>query len=240
MSDYNTERLDNMLVFQRFWALMINPWVIVAYMSLITATFLYVDIPLAYYFHRLDLGYYLSVLNLITHLGVGALYFVSLSIIALYYRYIKSYTLAEERAWFLLLCTLLPSLICLVMKILLGRARPSLLFDNNLYGFYGLHAQASFWSCPSGHTTVVMGFFAGLSVIYPRHMAKFLTIGLFIAATRVMLTNHYLSDVLVASYLACIEIGLLTWWLRKNNLLLGIYMPSKSVVSDQAINDPLI
>ena len=44
--------------------------------------------------------------------------------------------------------------------------------------------------------------------------------------SRIMLTEHYLSDVIVASYLALIEVGLLLVWLRRKksavyNLLNG-------------------
>ena len=39
--------------------------------------------------------------------------------------------------------------------------------------------------------------------------------GLLVVLSRIMLTHHYLSDVMAASYIALLEIALLLYWLRK-------------------------
>ena len=114
------------------------------------------------------------------------------------------------RSWVLLLCVLIPNIISLALKILLGRARPELLFDQSLYGFYGLHFVRPFWSFPSGHTTTVVGLVLGLMLIFPRHFYAFIVAGLLVISTRVFLTDHYLSDVLGTSYLVLFEVGLLS------------------------------
>ena len=117
--------------------------------------------------------------------------------------------------WFLWLCVLVPSLVCLVLKVLLGRARPDLLFNEHLYGFFGLKTHAPYWSFPSGHTTTVMGFVFGLSVLFPRKCYLFILAGSIVVLSRILLTHHYLSDVMAASYLALLEVGLLFWWSRR-------------------------
>ncbi len=212
-----------MTSFERSLSIMTNPFVAASYMGFIVLSFLYFDQPIAYYFHSLSLGTNYPFLNWVTKLGIGGVYFSSLLLLALFFRYVKHNQQWEERAWFLWLCALIPSLICLVLKILFGRARPDLLFNDQLYGFYGLQKHAQFWSFPSGHTTIIMGLVFGLCALFPRHFVAFILTGLIIASTRILLTQHYLTDVLIASYLALVEVGLLYWWLRRKSWLQSVY-----------------
>ena len=100
----------------------------------------------------------------------------------------------------------------LVLKIVFSRARPDLLFSQQWYGFYGFKFSAPFWSFPSGHATTIMGFVFALCALWPKYRYLFLLYGVLIALSRVVLTHHYLSDVMVASYLALVEVGLLYSW----------------------------
>ncbi len=208
-----------MTPFERLLAIMIKPWVVVSYLGLIILSFLYLDRPIAYYFHGVDLRTNLPVLNWFTKLGLGALYLGPLFFLAVFFRYIHRNREWEVRAWFLWLCVLVPSIICVLLKMALGRARPDLLFSEQLYGFYGWQTHAPFWSFPSGHTTTVMGFVGGLCVLFPLYCYAFLSLGLVVVLSRILLTHHYLSDVMAASYLALLEVGLLLWWLRRRTLL---------------------
>lgn len=199
---------------------MTRPVLVIGYLAFIVISFLYWDKPLADYFHHLDLKGNASILNLITNIGLGALYFVSLPLLALYFRYRRQNRVWEARAWFLLLCLLISNMVCAVIKVSVGRARPELLFTENLYGFFGPHTQSCYWSFPSGHTTTVMSLTLGLGVLFPRYFYAFLTSGILLASLRIVLTHHYLSDVLTASYLVLLELGFLMYWLRRKNLLI--------------------
>lgn len=212
-----------MTVFERLLAISIKPWVIVGFLGLIILSILYLDQPIAYYFYGVDSRNTLYPLNWVTKLGLGPVYFIPLFLLALFFRYVHCHRVWEDRCWILWLCALFPSTICLVLKMVFGRARPDLLFSEQLYGFYGWHTQTAFWSFPSGHTTTVMGFIFGLCALFPRYWYAFLSVGLIVISSRVMLTHHYLSDVLAATYLALLEVGLLLWWLKHNNLLRSVY-----------------
>jgi membrane-associated phospholipid phosphatase len=205
--------------FECLFALMIKPWVVVCYVGLIVLSFFYLDRPIALYFHDLDPRTAVPFLNWFTQMGLGALYLVPLLLIALYFRYIHPNRDWEIRAWFLWLCVLVPSLLCLVLKITLGRARPDLLFSDQLYGFYGFQFHAPFWSFPSGHTTTIMGFVFGLCVVFSRYFYAFILFGLLAISSRIMLTHHYFSDVLAASFLSLLAVGLVTWCFIHKNLL---------------------
>ena len=208
--------------FERLFGVMTKPWVVVGYLVLIILSILYFDKPIAYYFHDLDLKKTRPVLGWVTNLGLGGLYLVPLFILALFFRYVYHNKKWEERAWFLWLCVLISSLVCLVLKISFGRSRPDLLFSEHLYGFFGLKMSAYFWSFPSGHTTTIMSMAFGLSVLFPRYWYAFILVGLMIVCSRVMLTHHYLSDVMIAGYLALVEVGLIHYWLHRKNLSLNL------------------
>ncbi|AHE67659.1 phosphatase PAP2 family protein [Legionella oakridgensis] len=210
--------------FDRLLSTLTKPWVAAAYWGFIILSFLYFDQPTAFFFYDLDLTAHWPFLKWITNIGLGGIYFISLFILALVFRYVYRQPHWEAQAWFLWLCVVIPSVICLLIKAALGRARPELLFYDGLYGFYGLKTHASFWSFPSGHSTTIMALVYGLSILFPRYGYAFIASGLTVAISRILLTNHYLSDVLAASYLALVEVGLLLCWLRHRNVL--IHLPA--------------
>ncbi len=216
------ERGDVVTRFERLLAIMITPLAVAVYLGLILLSLRYLDRPIAYYFHMLDLQTHLTSLTWFTQLGSNKLYLGPLLIWALFFRYIQPNKPWEARVWFLWLCVLIPSIVCILLKILFGRARPELLFSDHLYGFYGLQKHALFWSFPSGHATTIMGFVFGLSVLFPRYSYYFIFPGLLVVLSRIMLTHHYLSDVMAASYIALIEVGLLLYWLRKKEFFSGV------------------
>ena len=210
-----------MTPFDRLFKIMINPWVVFSYFGLIILSILYFDIPIAYYFHVFDLKSNLLLLNWLAKFGLGMLYLVLFFVLALFFRYFYCNKKWEERVWFLWLCIFIPNIICLGLKIILGRALPVLLFSKQEYGFYGFQLHADYWAFPSGHTTTIMGLVFGLSILFPRYFYAFIVSGFALVFSRIILTHHYFSDVMIAFYLTLLEVGVLFWWLRRNNWLIG-------------------
>lgn len=209
--------------FDRLLKIMLQPWVALSYIGFVVLSFLYFDKPVAYFFHGLGLKAKIPLLSAVTMVGVGIVYIIGFFLMALFFRFIHRNKEYETRSWFLWLCVLVPNLICLVLKMLHGRARPELLFDSQLYGFYGLHVTRAFWSFPSGHTTTIMGLVFGLCIVFPRHCLAFLLSGFFLILTRVILTQHYLSDVMTTAYITLVEVGLLLLVLRHKAWLSPVY-----------------
>lgn len=208
--------------FDRVLKLMMRPLVAISYLCFIVLSFFYFDKPIAYYFHSLSLKTTLPPIFWITKLGTGAIYMSLFLLLALFFRYIRQNKQWEARSWFLWLCVLIPNIVCGVLKVCLGRARPELLFDHHIFGFYGVHTNQLYWSCPSGHTTTVTGLALGLSILFPRFCYAFLIAGLGVISTRVFLTNHYLSDVMFTGYLTFLEMGFLLFYLRRKNWLSSV------------------
>ena len=204
-----------MTPFERIEKNMLRPWVAIPYLCFVTMSFLYFDQSIALYFHQMNLRLKLPFIHWLTHLGTGELYVAGLFILALYFRYVRPIKKHEVRCWFLWLCVFVPYFICAILKINLGRARPELFFDKQLYGFYGFHLNSQYWSFPSGHTSAITGLGLGLVILFPRYCYAFVMSGLLLISTRVLLTNHYCSDVLTTVYLTSLEIVLLVLVLRR-------------------------
>jgi membrane-associated phospholipid phosphatase len=208
--------------FDRFVKTMLKPWMVLSYFAFVIVSFFYFDIPVASWCHGLNLRNNMPVFYQITLLGTGGAYILLLCGMALFFRYVYHNQTYEARCWLLWLCVLIPYAITLVLKSLFGRARPELWFDEQLFGFYGLHFNKQFWSFPSGHTTTIMGLMFGLCILFPRYLYAFLAAGLCVVATRVLLTNHYLSDVMATSYLVLMEIAVLWAFLSRKKWFLAL------------------
>jgi membrane-associated phospholipid phosphatase len=92
-------------------------------------------------------------------------------------------------------------LIATLVKNILGRARPELFetmgpFEFKLFAF--LSDYASF---PSGHATNIFAFATVIGMLWPRGKVLLYTIAAWIAASRVLLGEHYFTDVVFGAIL---------------------------------------
>jgi membrane-associated phospholipid phosphatase len=107
-----------------------------------------------------------------------------------------------------------------IIKTLLGRYRPRYLFDEGLYGFAGVSHQWAMNSFPSGHTQAAFAAMTALALLYPRLQAAFFALAVMVGASRVLLTVHYLSDVLGGAWLGMGTALALHRWLRSRGVAL--------------------
>lgn len=83
----------------------------------------------------------------------------------------------------------------LVLKMVLGRPRPGFLFQGLETGFRFFQLDAYCWSMPSGHAATVFSLTGAVSVLFPR-VGKWLVFpAALIAASRIVVTAHFVSDV---------------------------------------------
>lgn len=104
---------------------------------------------------------------------------------------------------------------CSALKMFLGRARPVLWFHEHLFGFFGPTLQPTYHSFPSGHTMTFISVALGLSMLWPAYLRAFLGLGFLCAFTRVLLTYHYVSDVVGTTYFSIILLMLFATLLRR-------------------------
>lgn len=86
-------------------------------------------------------------------------------------------------------------------KIAFGRARPPLWLAGDDSGFSFLRYGWKFNSFPSGHTATSFAAAIAFSALFPRWRGVFFTFAILIAASRLALNLHYLSDVAAGAIL---------------------------------------
>jgi membrane-associated phospholipid phosphatase len=110
------------------------------------------------------------------------------------------------RGLFVFLGVTLAGLACDLLKIVVGRSRPWVLFRNGAYDFSPLQLNADYQSFPSGHAACAVAAALTLAVVAPRYRVQLLLAALLLALTRVVMVAHYLSDVVAGAALAWVVV----------------------------------
>jgi lipid A 4'-phosphatase len=179
----------------------------------------FVDRPVAEFFHGQN-GTLQAVFRFITQFGVStgwligsALLWLGLRIASRRPRFaalagrLRAYSIL---ALFFFMSIAVPGIIVDILKATAGRARPKLLFGSDEYFFSWGGLRSDYWSFPSGHTACAVSVAAALSLIWPRGRPVFIGFAILIAASRIIITAHFLSDVIMATFLAIIGVQ----WVR--------------------------
>lgn len=211
---YSHKRTFRMTPFDKTYNFFKKPWVIGLTIILIILVYKFLDIPIATYFHQLDLRSNMHLLNIFTYLGQWSFYILLFLMAGLYFRYAHKNALFEARSWYLLSCVIIPNLICIMVKICVSRARPDLLFSSNEFGFYWFKSSDLYWSFPSGHAITSIAVVSGLSVLIPRYFYLLFITASLVVISRVVLYRHYLSDVMTGAYISILVVGFYTQYFR--------------------------
>lgn len=110
------------------------------------------------------------------------------------------------------------------LKYLLGRYRPEMLFHEK-YGFHLFSREFLMNSTPSGHATRAFVFVAGCSLAWKRFTPLFITLGVLVCLSRLVLEFHFLSDVVFGALLGT----LVTLWVARVYYSMTISHPTASL-----------
>jgi membrane-associated phospholipid phosphatase len=91
-----------------------------------------------------------------------------------------------------------------VLKFVIGRLRPRELLENGLTGFTPFNTDFGMNSFPSGHSQMVWSLAVSLFLIFPRLWPLLFTFAAAIAASRFLASVHYVSDVMMGSYIGAV------------------------------------
>lgn len=158
-----------------------------------------VDIPVTGYFHSLRERSFIDALRLVTSLGESQWYLVAGLCLWIVFR--KRSDRTAFGGMLLFSSVALSGIAANLFKTLLGRARPHLYFKEGIYGFDFFHIDYSWLSFPSGHAATALGAASALALLFPGYRAAFYSAGLVIATSRIVLNEHYPSDVIAGSLL---------------------------------------
>ena len=89
-----------------------------------------------------------------------------------------------------------------LLKFIVGRPRPKLLFSTSAYDFTWLGLRPDHWSFPSGHSATIAALMTALWFLWPQHILFYGLVAVIVALSRVVVGAHYLSDVLAGALVA--------------------------------------
>ena len=183
----------------------------VIFIACVILSMIFVDKSVAYYFH--NHWQHTGLYALAGFIGkytrsryVGLIPFFC-ALVACYFLLIKQKEKAKPFA-FIALSFYIAYFIVLILKVVLARYRPIYLFNNGLYGFHFFSFQHNLNSFPSGHTVaaaaLAIALFYLIEITWLR--ALFIVYMLIIALSRLIITAHFVSDVLASIYIARLSV----------------------------------
>jgi membrane-associated phospholipid phosphatase len=148
-------------------------------------------------------------LVLVTLLASPTLAYMSRAVLAM----------VAARAGFVFVAVGLPGLISTIVKRWIGRVRPS---DAGPFAYEPFSWRPEYASFPSGHTTTAFAALIAIGAIFPRLRPLLWLYALAIAASRVMVSAHYPSDVLAGAVFGAFVALLVRDWFAVRRLALYV------------------
>lgn len=182
---------------------------------LIVGSYIYIDQPVATWLHKFEKSAITGIFRKITDLGsvkvmialpfLGAIAFFLVAHFTRNVERAKTLYRLGGQAIFVFCCVAAPAAVGLFAKILIGRARPQLFFEQNVYGFTPVSFNDLWHSMPSGHSLAAAGFAAGLALVMTLPAFPIICFfGAMIAFSRVTTTAHFFGDAMAGAALAIV------------------------------------
>jgi membrane-associated phospholipid phosphatase len=191
---YNKPERTKFMTERHYWIIAVSAVCITG-----TLSFFFLDVHAALFFHDLKETEAYRFFKFITRQGESQWYLIPGILAYLLLR--KKKPIIASAGLLLFSSVALSGLTADLIKVIAGRARPKLFFGETLYGFDFLRFEHSWISFPSGHSATAFSVASTLCILFPRYRSIFLLWAALIALSRVVTTQHYISDVLVGSLL---------------------------------------
>lgn len=179
------------------------------------AAVLWLDRPLAEFFHN-HAGAVQPFFDVVQRFGLGYPYLLLSAAaftllrwgggIQLLSRWDDSMRAATHIPLFFFASVAVSGIVADILKIVIGRARPKLLFANGTYDFTWFGWHADHWSFPSGHATTAAALMTALWCLWPRPLWVYAAAAALVAIARVVTGQHYLSDVVAGTVLGVLAV----------------------------------
>ena len=169
--------------------------------------FYFLDIPLMMWFHQHQEATLRTIFKQITTAGESHWYIILGLLLFIIFR--KHLPKVASQGALLASSVVVSGIAALLFKTTFGRARPKLFLSDGIYGFNFFEIEHAWISFPSGHSATAFSVAMALALCYPRWRWLWFAGGALIALSRLILTQHYLSDVIAGSILGAFSTLLL-------------------------------
>jgi undecaprenyl-diphosphatase len=119
------------------------------------------------------------------------------------------------RLEFVFLAIALPGLTVTIVKRLIGRVRPS---ELGPFAYMPWSWQPAYASMPSGHGTTAFAAAVAIGAVWPKARVPMWIFAAVIALSRVVITAHYVSDVIAAGFVGAFGAILVRNWFAARRL----------------------
>ena len=184
---------------------------------LVTVSYFYWDIPLAIYCKGLNRSI-VDIADIVTILGESKWYYIILVPAFVWFLFLAKNKLWSMRILFLFISISASGLINLLVKWLAGRHRPINYFTHGLFGFNFFGVGYELTSLPSGHSVTAFSLAAAVSILFPRAGIAAFFIAISIGMTRIILTSHYLSDVIAGAGIGILSTMLVKYFFDRKKI----------------------
>lgn len=204
----------------------LRPWLLMV--TIVSGAFiLFWDIPLAWYFEtELDPSIH-RLMGTVTEAANGAFWY-GLAALGLAASLAVAHQAKDEehvtkfrnqaRAWvFMLVSMLTAAALINFLKIAVGRYRPRYLFNDDLSGFEPFGVALKMASLPSGHAQSIWSAMIALAFLTPRFAPVYFLVAFMVSISRFVTAVHFVSDVIVGSFLSIAIAVLMRRWFERNN-----------------------
>jgi len=174
----------------------------VGVLAAVAAAYTWLDGPAAAWFYANKDSQLGGAAKWLSKLGQSEWYLVPAALLFVWYRY-RGRLQQARAAGYVFLSVALSGIACIILKVMLGRPRPGVFFEEGLSGFHWLEFDSSFLSFPSGHATTAIAAAVALGVVYRPWRWPICAAGALIAMARVVSTSHYPSDIIAGAWLGC-------------------------------------
>ncbi|HET6488241.1 MAG TPA: phosphatase PAP2 family protein [Syntrophales bacterium] len=175
-----------------------------------------IDIPVAIFCRGLDIRI-LDTFEWISTLGESTWYLVGAFGLFLYFKRIRRNEVFANRALFVFASVAVSGTVTLFIKMIFGRFRPTMFFQEGLYGLNFFHPSEDLNSFPSGHAATALSLAFALSLLFPRYRFPLFLFGLLVAISRTVTTAHFLSDTVAGAWIGIVTVCLLRRELIRRN-----------------------
>jgi len=127
------------------------------------------------------------------------------------------------RLQYLFVAVLVPVLVGEAIKWSVGRGRPFVGGDGNVFNFSHFAGTPAYSSFPSGHAITACALAFAVSAVWPRARGAMIVYAVIIVATRLVLLAHHPSDVVAGALVGVIGAMFVRYWFAARRLGFAIH-----------------